>query len=401
MAQTRADDSQLNLSAVDQAVTLNDTLTIDNVQPTFFLRASTTPVESDGLYRMLLSGGFFIHRNTAVAGDFSTFDEFFSLSNSGQNLSLVAPTVSAGDGIAIALTVSAGAEVPGGNGLLLEGIGPTSMVINDGTNLWRTILDSNELKFQLDGGGADFSTSTTFLKLSGNTGGLELGDIFFIILRTGQSVLFDNNAEEDAFFSNGSLYRSTDATGGRLKYKEPLGSGLAHFIGNAVEYVTTADGTVANTATETSLIGTGVGSRTLVTNFLSVGRTIRLRAFGRYSTDAITAGNLNIRFKIGSTTIISTGDIAAPLGVTNEYWQVDVTMIVRTTGGAGTVSAQSAFLHGDDSITHDLRSWEMISTSPVTLNTVAGGLVDLTADWSVADTDNTITCTDATLEFLN
>lgn len=168
-------------------------------------------------------------------------------------------------------------------------------------------------------------------------------------------------------------------------------------------FTKTADTTVGGTTTETSLIGTGTGTATLPANFFVVGKTLRVRAGGHFSTDAVTPATLNIRLRLGGisgTIILATGDKTPAGAVTQDFWEVDITLTCRTTGATGTVMANGNFYHGDDS-TNVLYEWEMTNTAAVTVDTTASLAVVLSADWGGTDADDTITATVLTIEALN
>ncbi len=164
-------------------------------------------------------------------------------------------------------------------------------------------------------------------------------------------------------------------------------------------FVSTADGSVTNTATEGTLIGTGTGSLTLPANSLKVGQAISIRATGHYSTQ-LTPTTLNIRLKLGSTTIMATGDQTPGGSISQLNWRLDTIIVVRSIGGSGTVMGQSFWEHQATAIAAPF-FWEMLNTAAVTVDTTAGQAVDLTADWGagVAAADS-ITCTDFTLQNL-
>ncbi len=165
----------------------------------------------------------------------------------------------------------------------------------------------------------------------------------------------------------------------------------------------TADTTVGGTTTETDLTGTGVGTVTLPINFLTAGKTVRVRAKGHFSTDAISPATLNIRLRLGGvagTVIVATGDKTPAAACTSEFWEVDIDLTCRTIGATGTVMAAGNFYHGDDS-TNILYEWEMVNTAAVTVDTTAALAVSLSADWGGTDADDTLTCTLLTLESLS
>jgi len=159
-------------------------------------------------------------------------------------------------------------------------------------------------------------------------------------------------------------------------------------------FAQTATGTVANSTTETAISSTGVGTLVLPANFFVAGKTIRLKAFGIISS--ISSPNINIRFKFGSTTLCSTGNIASG-NATNDTWTCEVVVTCRTTGGGGTVFSQGYFkeFHGSGS------RGDMSNTAANSISTTASHTVSLTAQWGTASASNTISCTNLTLEVLH
>lgn len=173
---------------------------------------------------------------------------------------------------------------------------------------------------------------------------------------------------------------------------------LINFIGNikqrssGILFVKTDSTTVANTATESSLVGNGVGSITLPTNFLTVGRTLRIRGFGYHSS----TGNptFTIRFKLGSTTV---GTVTGTSGNgSNDGFEFDGILTCRTIGSSGTVQAQGSY--------RELQSNGLIAgggnTSTTTINTTLSHTIAVTVQWGTADAGNTITLTNMVIESL-
>lgn len=161
--------------------------------------------------------------------------------------------------------------------------------------------------------------------------------------------------------------------------------------GSGPLFTSTASATVANTAVETSLIGSGVGSLTLPANFFSAGTSLRVSVAGVFGTKA-TPGTIRIRLKLGSTVILDTGAVTPADSITNEEWQLQTLITCRTAGATGTVIANATVPHGDGS-TAALFGWRMVNTSTITVDTTATQTVAMTALWSTADTANTISTT--------
>lgn len=142
----------------------------------------------------------------------------------------------------------------------------------------------------------------------------------------------------------------------------------AQVNGNVVNpralFVQTATVTIANTVTETSIIGTGVGSMTLAANFLQPGTMLRFTAIGIHTASGNP--NVTINVKIGGTTV-ATGTVASQTS-TNEIAEISVYLTCRTAGAGGTVFLQGTY-----------REWAAGANNSVGLPTTATTSVDTTA----------------------
>jgi hypothetical protein len=153
-------------------------------------------------------------------------------------------------------------------------------------------------------------------------------------------------------------------------------------------FTSTADRTQANSTSELTIIGTGVGTLTLPANFYDVaGKSLKIHAAGYYSNTGTPT--LTFKVKHGSTVLGSTGAITTTTGATNWQWTFDGLITCRTVGGSGTCIVQGSFLI-NDSATTDGR-YQMVNTAAVTVNTTVTQVVDLTIQWGTASASNTIT----------
>lgn len=164
-------------------------------------------------------------------------------------------------------------------------------------------------------------------------------------------------------------------------------------------FAATATATVANTTTEGTLIGAGVGSLTLPANFLVPGRSLRLLARGLISTAAVP-GTLTLAGKLGATTLASTGAQTPEASLTDNVWEVDLVITCRTIGGSGTVFVQGFYRTTAGGGAGNAVQWEMGVTAAVTVDTTTAQALDLTADWQTADAANSIRGTNALVTVL-
>lgn len=145
-----------------------------------------------------------------------------------------------------------------------------------------------------------------------------------------------------------------------------------------------------------SLIGSGVGDRTLTPNLLVPGRTIRISVRG-----VILDVNGNLRFKtlLGSTVIADTGFQSIGLGVGAAAWELNSVITCRTNGAAGTVIEVGWV--GVYAL--NLFSCWPLETAAATMavDTTASQLVEVTGEFSAPGVGDFLTATVATVEVLN
>jgi len=162
-------------------------------------------------------------------------------------------------------------------------------------------------------------------------------------------------------------------------------------------FTQTADVTVGNSDTETTLLGTGVGTLTFAADAFTVGKTVKIHATGYFSTKS-SPGTFTWRFKIGTDTVASVAQIP-PSALTTDGWYIDAIVTCRTTGASGQFRGQGGMFWETSST--DGTIWRDDTTANSTIDTTGSLTVDLTAQWGTADVGNTITCTNAVVTVLN
>lgn len=191
-------------------------------------------------------------------------------------------------------------------------------------------------------------------------------------------------------------YQSDTGTYWRLLTTAPT---WARVEGSCLQFAATASATVANTTTETTLIGAGYGTKTLPANALVAGRSVRIRAAGVFGSSG-TAATLLIKLKFGSTVILATAATAPANSLTNRYWELDIVLTCRTTGASGSIIGQGLF-RSMAAASGNLQGWEMTATAAVTIDTTGTNVIDLTATYGGANAADTITCSNCEIELLS
>jgi len=146
-------------------------------------------------------------------------------------------------------------------------------------------------------------------------------------------------------------------------------------------YVATANDTVANTVTESSITGTGQGSLVVPANARVVGGRNILTAQGAVST----SGNptIRIQLKLGSIVLADTG--AQSIGnQTDGHWEITAESVPRTLGVTGTLAIAGSFMT-------DSEVFGFVSPSLVVIDTTAAATADVTITWGTASVSNSIT----------
>ena len=161
--------------------------------------------------------------------------------------------------------------------------------------------------------------------------------------------------------------------------------GLTQTASN-VGFTATADATVTNTTTETTVLGTGVGSLTLPANFLTVGKTIRISVRGIISN--AVAATLRVRVFYGATALLDSTATGILGTNTNTFFMVSASFTCRTTGATGTVLPTGNLTYNNSTTS---QANGLVVTGPVTIDTTTANALDIRVTWGTASASNSIT----------
>lgn len=151
--------------------------------------------------------------------------------------------------------------------------------------------------------------------------------------------------------------------------------------GSPVIFSATAAGsTVSNTTTPTTLSGTGVGSRTIAANSLTVGKQIVFHGWIQYST-GVSNTTIQLSTWDGSSGLGTS--FALPASQTNTPAEFNVTYTVITTGGSGTVSIAGTIVLNGVVQTFSLGTGQAFDTT-------ISHTMDLLLTWTTASTSNSM-----------
>jgi len=164
-------------------------------------------------------------------------------------------------------------------------------------------------------------------------------------------------------------------------------------------FTATADAVSNTNNTTVSLLGTGVGTKTLPVNFFIAGRGIRIRIKGRMTSTVTTPCLLTFLVKLGSTTICTSLSVGPSTAVTSLAFEGECDIMCRTVGTSGTVYGQGVCRFYNSATV--MNSWGMPATAVATIDTTATQVVDFQCTQSNVTNPQTLTITNATIEVLN
>ena len=165
-------------------------------------------------------------------------------------------------------------------------------------------------------------------------------------------------------------------------------TGKLAFISPIRIFTAISDSSAVNTVTETSLIGSGIGSAIIPANSLTIGKDIHIKLGGYYSVTS-PAPTLRICVKLNGTTILdTTANLTSP-PVTNLYTDIEAHLTIRSVGVSGTATGYGGITL---STTHTSAYFDDFTPllSPVAVDTTISNPVDVTATWGTANTLNSI-----------
>lgn len=164
----------------------------------------------------------------------------------------------------------------------------------------------------------------------------------------------------------------------------------------------TQDGAaIVNTITETIVFP----NNTIPASYMSDGRTLRLRAFGKLSTIGTPTITFALRWGGVSGTLLATTEaLTMGSGVTNVNWDIELYIQTRANGASGSLLVMGVCRVHTAAGTVLLNVFGVSgfdAPAAVTVDLTADTALSLTADWSAASASNTLTGLMYHLESLN
>jgi hypothetical protein len=176
--------------------------------------------------------------------------------------------------------------------------------------------------------------------------------------------------------------------GGITKYSTL--SSIKYIPGNSYGLFnqTGASTPIANTITETSLIGNGVGTLSIPANGFNIGDAFHVISTGHIS--AVNNHTLRIRIKAGSILLADTNTITMATA-TARHWKLEIFFTINNIGGAGvaSISTGGTFMYVKNASV-SFEGSNFSTENNTTFNTTTDNTLVVTAEWSNANSGDSI-----------
>lgn len=257
---------------------------------------------------------------------------------------------------------------------------PLEIAVADGNNNNLTLGASTILVLRETSGG---NPSTEF-NVTGFSGGSQTR-VITVWNTTGQNCRFKHNSSSSS--SGNKMSMTNDAV------FAPYQCAKFHYLDGAWRIVFTNVAAASGTGTPVvlftqttdkagsypgspSLVGAGVGSMTLPSDYMTVGKTLRLTASGLITTDA-AAQAMYLSLWFGAVEIAQALPDNLSPSQTNLVWMLDALITCRSTGGTGAIVANGLWTAGNRIFSSNVAGVSMRSYA-TTVDTTGSALIDFT-----------------------
>lgn len=162
------------------------------------------------------------------------------------------------------------------------------------------------------------------------------------------------------------------------------GEGNVNVSGNYAQIVQSA--TITG-ITETSVVGTGVGTLTIPANVFQVGDSFHAKVGGIIASTS-NGDEITVRIKSGATVLATTGlftlDSTQAIGEGGEGWECELDFTIATIGVTGTICTNGNFAYTK---TGDKKVSGTVFQDVEVLDTTVANTLDITIEWAQTGCD--------------
>lgn len=205
----------------------------------------------------------------------------------------------------------------------------------------------------------------------------------FLLFKNGANNIINLSNTNVITFNNAYSFPTADGAGDQVLKTDGSGNLSFGTAATGLYAQTTQSATVTNTTTETSIVGTGVGTLTVPANAFVVGDSYHAKIGGVIA--AQNGDDITIRIKTGSTILATTGTISLS-PTTDLGWECELDFTVAAIGASGTLCTNGNFAYTRN--TGGLEGY--VFQDVETFDTTVDNTLDITVEWGQAKTQDTI-----------
>ena len=211
---------------------------------------------------------------------------------------------------------------------------------------------------------------------------IDLNGVYLAFQNSGADVL-KISAADVISFNNAYSFPTADGTAGQVLKTDGAGTLSFNQPTTGLYAQTVVSATLTNTTTETSIVGTGVGSLTIPANHFVVGDSYHAKIGGEIS--AQNGDDITIRIKSGATILATTGTIALS-PTTGLGWECEIDFTIAAIGVTGSICTNGNFAYTRN--TGGLEGY--VFQDVEVFNSTVANTLDITAEWGQAKTQDQI-----------
>lgn len=211
---------------------------------------------------------------------------------------------------------------------------------------------------------------------------IDLNGVYLAFQNSGADVL-KISAADVISFNNAYSFPTADGTAGQVLKTDGAGTLSFNQPTTGLYAQTVVSATLTNTTTETSIVGTGVGSLTIPANHFVVGDSYHAKIGGEIS--AQNGDDITIRITSGATILATTGTIALS-PTTGLGWECEIDFTIAAIGATGSICTNGNFAYTRN--TGGLEGY--VFQDVEVFNSTVANTLDITAEWGQAKTQDQI-----------
>ena len=211
---------------------------------------------------------------------------------------------------------------------------------------------------------------------------VDLNGVYLALQNSGADV-FKISAADVISFNNAYSFPTADGTAGQVLKTDGAGTLSFNQPTTGLYAQTVVSATLTNTTTETSIVGSGVGSLTIPANHFVVGDSYHAKIGGEIS--AQNGDDITIRIKSGATVLATTGIISLS-PTTGLGWECEIDFTIAAIGATGSMCTNGNFAYTRN--TGGLEGY--VFQDVETFDTTVANTLDITAEWGQAKTQDEI-----------